>query len=71
VRIGQDVVKLRAHRRQHLRLPQLQVEFGIGLADCVVVGVILPRAEAPSVVFAHGHHRVAIAVIARKVGQRH
>lgn len=58
-RAGEDGVEARAQRRDHLRVLGALPEFDAGLADGVIVGVIVARAELPLVGFADALHRCA------------
>jgi hypothetical protein len=71
VRFREDGVEAGAQRRQHLGLAQLQIQLGVGLADHVVVRVVVRGAELPAVLLAHRDHRIAVLAVAGQVGQRH
>jgi len=69
--VGQDVVKLCAHRGDHPWIAVLEIEFHVGLADDVVIRMILASPQFPLVIFTHLDHGIAILGIAGDPRQRH
>ena len=70
-RMGQDVVKPLAHGRDHLRRPIKEIQFRPGLADAMIIRIVMPTAQLPAIGFAQRQHGVAVFGIAGNAGQRH
>ena len=73
-RIGENPVKVSAHRRNHPVFAVEKIKLGADLAVALVVGVIFALAKLrklPAVGFALGEHRVAVFRVAGNSRERH